>query len=82
MPRSTLYKIANALDTFFGQGLGFHRSPDNGRRWYGHGGGTPGMSADLPVYRESGYVTIILTNLDPPSADILQGDFTKIVVMC
>ena len=33
--------------------------------WVGHGG-APGMNGDLRIYPRSGYVAVVLTNLDPP----------------
>jgi D-alanyl-D-alanine carboxypeptidase len=37
-------------------------------RWFGHGGGAPGMNGDLRIYPDSGYVVAVLSNLDPPAA--------------
>jgi D-alanyl-D-alanine carboxypeptidase len=34
----------------------------------GHSGGAPGMSGDLRIYPQSGYVVAALSNLDPPAA--------------
>lgn len=34
----------------------------------GHGGGAPGMNGDLRIYPKSGYVVVVLANLDPPAA--------------
>ena len=39
-----------------------------GVRWFGHGGGAPGMNGDLKIYPGSGYVIAVLANLDPPAA--------------
>src|SRR5271168_5243863 len=45
---------------------------DNGAgtamRHFGHGGGAPGMNGDLQIFPQSGYVTVVLSNLDPPAA--------------
>jgi D-alanyl-D-alanine carboxypeptidase len=45
---------------------------DNGRgtplRHFGHGGGAPGMNGDLEIFPQSGYVIVVLSNLDPPAA--------------
>jgi hypothetical protein len=30
--------------------------------------GMPGLSADLRIYLQSGYITIVLANVDPPAA--------------
>jgi D-alanyl-D-alanine carboxypeptidase len=37
-------------------------------RHFGHGGGAPGMNGDLEIYPQSGYVIVVLSNLDPPAA--------------
>jgi D-alanyl-D-alanine carboxypeptidase len=48
---------------------GFEDAKDrDGVRWFGHGGGAPGMNGMLRVYRDSGYVIAVLANLDPPAA--------------
>jgi hypothetical protein len=39
-----------------------------GKRAVGHGGGAPGMNANLDMYWDSGYTVIVLCNLDPPIA--------------
>jgi CubicO group peptidase (beta-lactamase class C family) len=39
-----------------------------GNGWVGHGGGAPGMNGDLRIYPASGYVVVVLANLDPPVA--------------
>lgn len=47
-------------------------APD-GARFFGHGGGSPGTNGRLSVFPQSGYVVIVLANLDPPPADISRG---------
>ena len=47
---------------------GFEDNREDGVRMIGHNGGAPGVNAELNIYPESGYVVIILSNLDPPSA--------------
>ena len=34
----------------------------------GHGGGAPGMNGDLKIYPKSGYIVVVLANMDPPAA--------------
>jgi D-alanyl-D-alanine carboxypeptidase len=34
----------------------------------GHNGGAPGMNGDLRIYPQSGYITVVLANMDPPAA--------------
>jgi D-alanyl-D-alanine carboxypeptidase len=45
---------------------------DNGggtaMRHFGHGGGAPGMNGELQIFPQTGYVIIVLSNLDPPAA--------------
>jgi CubicO group peptidase (beta-lactamase class C family)/pimeloyl-ACP methyl ester carboxylesterase len=40
----------------------------DGVRYFGHNGGYPGMNGDLEMSLESGYVIVVLSNLDPPAA--------------
>jgi D-alanyl-D-alanine carboxypeptidase len=47
---------------------GFFDSTVDGVRWFGHGGGAPGMNGDLKIYPQSGYVIAVLANMDPPAA--------------
>ncbi len=47
---------------------GFMDSRNNGVGFVGHGGGAPGMNGDLRIYPQSGYVVVVLSNLDPPAA--------------
>jgi hypothetical protein len=35
----------------------------------GHNGGAPGMNGDLRIYPQSGYIVVVLANIDPPAAD-------------
>jgi D-alanyl-D-alanine carboxypeptidase len=43
-------------------------APD-GVRFFGHGGGSPGMNGRLSIFPASHYVVVVLANLDPPAAD-------------
>lgn len=52
---------------------GFGETNDAGVRWFGHGGGAPGMNGDLRIYPDSGYVVAVLANLDPPAAVRIVG---------
>jgi D-alanyl-D-alanine carboxypeptidase len=49
-------------------GYGFFDITHNGVRYYGHGGGAPGMIGELRVLRDSRYIIAVLSNLDPPAA--------------
>jgi D-alanyl-D-alanine carboxypeptidase len=45
-------------------GYGFLERVENGKRVVGHGGGFPGISAQLDIYRDRGYVLAVLSNYD------------------
>jgi CubicO group peptidase (beta-lactamase class C family) len=47
---------------------GFGDNVVDGVRWFGHGGGAPGMNGDLKIFPQSGYVIAVLANMDPPAA--------------
>ena len=40
----------------------------DGIRCFGHGGGAPGMNGELKICMPSGYIIIVLANVDPPAA--------------
>ena len=46
-----------------GYGFGFQAG-----KFFGHGGGAPGMNGDLAIFPDTGYVVVVLSNLDPPAA--------------
>lgn len=55
-----------------GKWYGFAINGEGGaEHWYGHGGGAPGMNADLRVFPESGTVIVTLANIDPAVANRL-----------
>lgn len=60
--------LAEATTGRDGYGFGFSVRGEGPLRWYGHGGGAPGMNGELRVYPELGYVLVGLANLDPPAA--------------
>lgn len=62
--------ITGKVDTGSGAkyAYGFEDGRKNGGGAVGHSGGAPGMSGDLRIYPQSGYVVAVLSNLDPPAA--------------
>ena len=56
-------------------GYGFSIDTVAGERVVGHSGGFPGISSNLDVFLDSGYVAVVLTNLDQaagPVQDLLR----------
>jgi CubicO group peptidase (beta-lactamase class C family) len=51
-----------------GYGYGFGVSKEEGIRSFGDGGGAPGINSDLKIFPESGYVIVVMANLDPAAA--------------
>jgi D-alanyl-D-alanine carboxypeptidase len=58
-------KVATPGGSYYG--LGFMERDFNGVRAFGHGGGAPGMNGELLIF-PSGYVVVVLANMDPPAA--------------
>ena len=44
-----------------------------GRRLVGHGGGAPGMSGELSFQPNGGYTVVVLSNLSPPAATLIEA---------
>jgi hypothetical protein len=51
-------------------GYGFMERVENGKRVVGHGGGFPGISAQLDIYRDQAYVLAVLSNYDGGAAPV------------
>ena len=51
---------------------GFEETIADGVRYFGHGGGAPGVSGGLRIYPESGYVFVVLSNIDAGANRISQ----------
>jgi D-alanyl-D-alanine carboxypeptidase len=60
--------LAEATTMKEGYGYGFSGRGEGTLRWYGHGGGAPGMNGELRIYPDLGYVLVGLANVDPPAA--------------
>lgn len=61
-------KFPMSPDQKSGYAYGFGDNTNEGIRVVGHNGGAPGMNGELKMYWNSGYVVIVLSNLDPPAA--------------
>jgi CubicO group peptidase (beta-lactamase class C family) len=62
-------------------GFGFSVFGSGDLGWYGHTGGSPGMNASFKVYPALGYTVIVLSNLDPPSADDLSRRYFETTIV-
>ena len=60
-------KAGHAPGTGYAYGFEDHRDTD-GNGSVGHNGGAPGMNGNLRIYPQSGYITVVLANTDPPAA--------------
>lgn len=58
-------------------GFGFGLGGEDAARWYGHGGGAPGMNGDLRVYSKLGRVVVAFSNLDPPTAGAMMEYYER-----
>ena len=70
-PESTELLITAKVESGPGAGYAYgfdDRRGVDGNGWVGHGGGAPGMNGDLRINPRSGYVVVVLANLDPPAA--------------
>ena len=50
---------------------GFDEQIHEGVRCFGHGGGAPGMNGQLTIC-DNGYTIVVLANLDPPAAGLVE----------
>src|SRR5687768_4597299 len=46
-------------------GYGFGSGAVNGKRFFGHNGGSRGIANDMLIFPETGHVVVVLTNRDP-----------------
>jgi len=59
-----------------GYGFGFNITRVSGTTFAGHGGGSPGMNAELLFSPATGDAVAILSNYDPPAASVI-ADFAR-----
>lgn len=60
-------KVESGPGNGYAYGFEDYRDGD-GNGPVGHGGSAPGMNGDLRIYPKSGYVVVVLANIDPPAA--------------
>ena len=56
---------------------GFNEDKRDGGRVVGHGGGAPGMNAELDMDIARGYTVVVLSNLAPPAAESVVRQITR-----
>lgn len=71
LPKRLLAQATSAQSPQGGYGYGFAVAGTGALRRYGHGGGAPGMNAELLVVPKSATVIVVLSNFDPPVANQL-----------
>lgn len=59
---------------------GFMDQTTNGKRIVGHGGGFPGINSQLDIYLDSGYTVAVMSNYDPPAAQIVASKLREMLV--
>jgi CubicO group peptidase (beta-lactamase class C family) len=64
-----LLKEATSDQSHANYGFGFSAFKDGS---YGHGGGAPGVNGELRIF-PTGYVVVVLENLDPPAATVMEN---------
>jgi CubicO group peptidase (beta-lactamase class C family) len=70
-PDSTKQLLTGKVESWPGASYAYgfeDRRDAEGNGSVGHGGGAPGMNGDLRIYPKSGYVVVVLANVDPPAA--------------
>lgn len=68
--KHTALLLSAKVNTFPGSqyAYGFYCTDYGGFPWSGHGGGAPGVNAEMQFNKRSGYDVAVLTNIDPPAA--------------
>jgi D-alanyl-D-alanine carboxypeptidase len=82
-PRSTELMWSGKIDTGRPDSkyaYGFFDSSYDGQRIVGHGGGFPGINSKLDIYLNSGYTVAVMSNYDPPAAEIVSREIRKLIV--
>jgi CubicO group peptidase (beta-lactamase class C family) len=51
----------------------FSATTSEGRRYFGHAGGAPGMSGELRIFPDNAYTVVVLANRDPPIAGVIAS---------
>lgn len=60
---------------------GFFDEVIDGKRIVGHGGGFPGINSQLDMYLDNGYTVAIMSNYDPPAAQVVAGKLREMILL-
>ena len=63
---ATTGKVETGAAGKYAYGFGDHL--EGSVRWFGHGGGAPGMNGELRIFPSAGCTIAVLANQDPPAA--------------
>jgi D-alanyl-D-alanine carboxypeptidase len=69
-----------SIELILSGGYGLGTQSINGVRWMSHAGGLPGANTFLDMYPDRGYAVVILSNFDPPAAEIVAQRLRKEIV--
>jgi len=61
-------------------GFGFGVGTEEGRRWFGHNGGTLGANTEFAVFPEDRLTLTVLSNRDPPMASAMFAYLRKLAL--
>lgn len=61
-------------------GLGFGVGTEEGRKWFGHNGGTLGANTEFAVFPDEQLTLTVLSNRDPPMASTLFAYLRKLAL--
>jgi CubicO group peptidase (beta-lactamase class C family) len=60
-------------------GYGFICSEINGRKVFGHSGGFLGINSELEIHLDTGYTIIVMSNYDPPIAQLIVKRIGQVI---
>lgn len=80
-PKMTELVMAGKVESFPGEkyGYGFSEQMAKGQRVVGHGGGFPGINSELDIYPGLGYDVAVMSNYDPPTAQLVAGKLRSLI---
>ena len=73
-------KIASGFSPDAKYAYGFFDEVIDGKRVVGHGGGFPGINSQLDMYLDNGYTVAIMSNYDPPAAQVVAGKLREMIL--